>query len=83
MTSELLFLTILIKIAFFLKKKYGVKIQQIIKPCTSEYCKKKGHHLHDADCTLRVTGSHDAILAFANGDWDGMEDFVQPPVKVA
>lgn len=46
------------------EKKYGVKIQQIIKPCTSEYCKKKGHHLHDADCTLRVIGSHDAILAF-------------------
>lgn len=65
------------------EKKYGVKIQQIIKPCTSEYCKKKGYHLHDADCTLRVTGSHDAILAFANGDWDGMEDSVQPPVKVA
>lgn len=65
------------------EKKYGVKIQQIIKPCTSEYCKEIGHHLHDADCTLRVTGSHDAILAFANGDWDGMEDSAQPPVKVA
>ena len=23
------------------EKKYGVKIQQIIKPCTSEYCKKE------------------------------------------
>lgn len=22
------------------EKKYGVKIQQIIKPCTSKYCKK-------------------------------------------
>lgn len=24
-----------------------------------------------------------AILAFANGDWGGMEDSMQPPVKVA
>lgn len=65
------------------EKKYGVKIQQIIKPCISKRCKKRGYCLHDVDCTLRVTGSHDAILAFANGDWDGMEDSVQPPVKVA
>ena len=35
------------------------------------------------NCILRVTGSHDAILAFANGDWDGMEDSIQHPVKVA
>ena len=65
------------------EKKNGVKIQQIIKPCTSKCCKERGYHLHDVDCTLRVTGSHDAILAFANGDWDGMEDSAQPPVKVA
>lgn len=35
------------------------------------------------NCTLRVTGSHDAILAFANEDWDGMEDSIRPSVKVA
>lgn len=35
------------------------------------------------NCILRVTGSHDAILAFANRDCDGMEDSIQHPVKVA
>ena len=33
--------------------------------------------------SIRVTGSHDAILAFANGDCGSMEDSIQPPVKVA
>ena len=33
--------------------------------------------------SIRVTGSHDEILAFANGDWGGMEDSIQPTVKVA
>lgn len=33
--------------------------------------------------SIRVTGSNDVILAFANGDWDGMEDSIHPPVKVA
>ena len=33
--------------------------------------------------SIRVTGSRDAILAFANGDWDGMEDSIQSSVKVA
>ena len=53
------------------EKKYGVKIEQIIEPSNSAYC------------TLRVTGSHNAILAFANGDWDGIENSAQPPVKIA
>lgn len=83
MTSELLFLMILIKIAFFLKRNMESRFNKSLSHAPLNIAKKKGHHLHDADCTLRVTGSHDAILAFANGDWDGMEDSVQPPVKVA
>lgn len=82
MTSELLFLTILIKIAFFLKRSMESRFNKSLSHAPLNVA-KRGCYLHNVDCTLRVTGSHDAILAFANGDWDGMEDSAQPPVKVA